>query len=173
MHDRLRERSGIECERYVVDLLASKPDELGMISARTPLCDAYTIMQTGVPHLINQIRAALDAKIWFSETEPDWGPLPMGPFECGPLLHASGAPFLLGCYAFSLELNHFDYLGHPQITDFCRGAMAHPDAPDHVRNDLELRMDFPAKELPGLYGRLVWLGEKTAARRTVHGGRYS
>jgi len=53
----------------------------------------------------------------------------------------------------------YDYLGHPSIFVYGSGVMAHPCAPDHVRNDPELRCEFPARELPGLCSRLVWLGE--------------
>ena len=53
----------------------------------------------------------------------------------------------------------YDYSGHASFFDYGCGVMAHPRAPDHVRDDPELQAEFPAKELPGLSGRLVWYGE--------------
>jgi hypothetical protein len=38
--------------------------------------------------------------------------------------------------------------------------MAHPDAPEHVRNDMDLQAEFPAKELRGLSSRMIWFGER-------------
>ena len=45
--------------------------------------------------------------------------------------------------------------------------MAHPRAPDCVRNDVELQAEFPAKDLPGLCGRLIWYGESLPAQVRV------
>src|SRR5262249_16465127 len=94
----------------------------------------------------------------FAVENPAWGPLPLGD-ECNALIQATGAMHLLGCYAFSLQLMSYDYLGHPSLHTFGCGVMAHPAAPEHVRDDLELQEEFPAKPLPGLDGRLLWFGE--------------
>jgi hypothetical protein len=59
---------------------------------------------------------------------------------------------------------NYDFRTHPSFHDFNRGVMAHPRAPEHVRNDPELRAEFPARELPGLCGRLVWFGENLPRR---------
>ena len=83
----------------------------------------------GFPHLIRDIRAALDAKVWFSEHGPDWAnPLPMGA-ECAVLFRARGPLYLLGAYAFSLQMLYFDFRTHPSFHDFGCGAMATPSAP--------------------------------------------
>jgi hypothetical protein len=63
---------------------------------------------------------------------------------------------LLGLYAFSLQLLNYNYRRHPHPHKFFSGVMAHPSAPDHVKNDLELREKFPPKRLPGLCGRMIW-----------------
>jgi hypothetical protein len=74
---------------------------------------------------------------------------------------------LLGLYAFSLQLMNYEYLGHPMLHDFCRDVMAHPRAPDHVRDDLELQEEFPARELPGLSDRMIWFSGRLHADRLI------
>ena len=155
MHSILQERCELEFERYVAEIRDSRPDHLDMITVRTPWSDGLTIMLAGIPYLIRDIRTALDAVIWFDKHGPSWaGRLPMGN-ECIALLRASGPQYLLGNYAFSLQLLNYDYLTHPQLYDFCCGATAHPSAPEHVRTD-ELLAEFPPKPLPGLSARLIW-----------------
>ena len=75
------------------------------------------------------------------------------------LYKAEGAMHILGCYALSLEAMDHDYLKHPRFYDFACGMMAHLSAPDHVRYDIDLQAEFPAKELPGLCGRMMWSGK--------------
>ena len=155
MRSLLQERCAIEFENYVAGILASKPDCCGQAGADTPW-GPWGFTQDGIPHLIRDIHAALDAKVWwFSEYGPRWGPLPMGK-ECAALFRARGPLYLLGAYAFSLQMLNFDYLRHPQPFDYFCGAMFHPNTPEHVRGDPELRAEFPAKELPGLDNRLIW-----------------
>jgi hypothetical protein len=79
-------------------------------------------------------------------------------------MQSTGAMHLLGLYACSLMMLSYDCLGHPSFQTYGCGVMAHPDAPDHVRNDPELQVEFPAKELPGLH-RMVWFGESLPARQ--------
>jgi hypothetical protein len=155
MRSLLQERCELEFEHYVAGVFASEFDSLGMACISTPY-GGQGIMRAGIPHLIRDIRAALDAKVWFSERGPRWArPLPMGQ-ECIALLQARGALHLLGLYGISLERSDFDFHAHPQLHDFGCGVMASPHAPDHVRDDPELRKEFPAKELLGLCSRLVW-----------------
>jgi hypothetical protein len=66
---------------------------------------------------------------------------------------------VLGCYSCSLQMMNYDYVGHPRFHAFACGMMAHPAAPEHVRNDPELQAEFPARPLPGLSGRMIWFGE--------------
>jgi hypothetical protein len=116
----------------------------------------WGITKAGIPHVICDVRAALDARVWFSKHGPDWAQeLPLGD-ECYLMMKASGPLHLLGRYGFSLWLLDFDYLTHPQIYEFCRGLMASPHTPEHVREDPELLAEFPPKELPGLCPRRIW-----------------
>ena len=156
----LQERCELEFERYVAGIHASKFDDLGMACVSVPWArSGWGITKAGIPHVIGDIQAALDARIWFSVHGPDWAQeLPLGD-ECYPMMEASGLLHLLGRYGFSLWLLDFDYLTHPQIYEFSCGLMASPQTPEHVREDPELLAEFPARELPGLCGRLVWFGE--------------
>ena len=101
----------------------------------------------------------------FARDAPAWAiPLPVGDEIC-PLLRSTSGPIcLLGHYACSLMMMSYDYSAHPSLSVFGCGVMAHPSAPDHVRDDPELQAEFPAKELPGLCGRLVWFGESLPVR---------
>jgi hypothetical protein len=158
MRSLLQERCEIEFVRYVSRILASKPDCCGQACADTPW-GPWGFTQAGIPHLIRDVRAALDAKVWFSEHGPDWAnPLPMGA-ECAALFRARGPLYLLGAYAFSLQMLNFDFRTHPTFHAFGCGAMALPNTPKHVRCDPELLSEFPPNPLPGLCDRLVWFGE--------------
>lgn len=168
MNDRLVERCAIEFECYVAGLHDSVPDCRGVATASVPWSHRELQFTTSeIPRLIHEIRTVMEARAWFSQTGPAWAqPLPIGD-ERSPLLRATGALFLLARYSFSLELMGYDYLGHPPFATFCAGAIAHPRAPAHVRDDLELQVEFPAKTLPGLGGSLVWFGESLPADRLI------
>jgi hypothetical protein len=87
MRSLLQERCEIEFVQYVAGVLDSEPDCLGQASADTPW-GVWGFTKAGIPHLIRDIRAAQDAKVWFSEPGPSWGqPLPMGR-ECAALFRA-------------------------------------------------------------------------------------
>jgi hypothetical protein len=122
-----------------------------------------TFTQSEIPGLIRTIREVLEARAWFATTGPTWAqPLPVDT-ECSALLKARGPMHLLGLYACSLSMLSYDYRVHPTFHAFGCGVMAHPRAPSHVRDDPDLQAEFPAKPLPGLCNRLVWLGERLPA----------
>jgi hypothetical protein len=117
---------------------------------------AVRFTQSEIPGLLREIRKVLRARALFARAAPDWAPLPVGD-EISPLLHATSGPMcLLGNYACSLMMLSYDYLRHPSFFDYGCGVMFNSRAPQHVRNDPGLQAEFPAKELPGLCGRLVW-----------------
>jgi hypothetical protein len=64
-----------------------------------------------------------------------------------------------------LEAAHNFTTAASKLVDPGCGVMAHPSAPNHVRDDPELQAEFPARALPGLCGRLVWSGERLQANR--------
>jgi hypothetical protein len=157
MHSTLEERCKAELERYAAKIYASKFDAYGQVGVDVPWFHYTAFSKAG---LIYQIGTALAARAWFAKHGPAWAPqLPLG-FEIPPLIRGGGPLHLLGRYAQSLETLGYDYITHPQLYDFGCGVMAHPDAPEHIRNDFELQAEFPAKELPGLGPRLLWFGER-------------
>jgi hypothetical protein len=161
MSDRLVQRCMLEFERYVEQLhsnLLATPG--GVAKANIPICP-YLVDYTksSIPDLVDIARAAYQARAAFAQEGPAWAqPLPIGD-EVYPIYKAEGAMHILGCYALSLEAMDHDYLKHPRFYDFACGMMAHLSAPDHVRYDIDLQAEFPAKELPGLCGRMMWSGK--------------
>jgi hypothetical protein len=115
-----------------------------------------------IPAVVRGARKAYEARAMFAVENPAWGPLPLGD-ECYPFLRATGGMYVLGYYAFSLQLLSYDYLEHPSFHSFGCGVLAHPAAPEHVRDDPELNEEFPPQPLPGLCGRLLWSGESLQA----------
>lgn len=157
MSNRLLERAAAEFEHYIIRLHAAVPDREGFAKAcvpwsRTPLRFA----QSEIPGLVREIQRVLQARAFFAQAEPAWAPLPVGD-ETTPLLRSASGPMcLLGNFACSLMMLSYDYLQHPPFFDYACGVMFNPHAPNHVRDDPELQAEFPARELPGLCGRLVW-----------------
>ena len=150
MYDSLCDRCERAFEDYVEGLSDLKPDELGMITARTPWTSAHCIFQPGIPALIDQIHAALEAQVWFARHGPCWAqPLPLAMKEISSMLRGGGPHFHLASYAFSLHALDYDYMVHPMLYEFCRGVMASPAAPDRVRDDPELRQDYPPSRCRG------------------------
>ena len=79
---------------------------------------------------------------------------------------ALGNPVLVGEFCLVMMAG-YDYAGHASFHAYGCGVMAHPRAPDCVRDDVDLQAEFPAKELPGLSGRLIWYGESLPAQVRV------
>jgi hypothetical protein len=169
MSDRLRERCAIEFESYVAGLSNSVPDCHGICEARVPWSyDKVQFRKSEAPRLIIEVGRLLLARAWFLTTGPAWAqPLPLGDSEWMPLMQRRGAMYLLGAYACSLQYSNYDYLEHPSFHAFGCGVMAHPHAPDHVRDDPELQAEFPAQPLPGLCDRLTWFGERVPTDRLI------
>jgi len=88
----------------------------------------------------------------FAIEGPPWAqPLPISWNDCCRLAHerGDGQMQLLGQFASSLLGDKWDP-AHPSFDRFCRGLMAEPGSPAHLRNDPELRRRYPPKRLPGL-----------------------
>ena len=148
----LEERCELEFERYVAglhqdhDYYAPVPWYHGGIRFR----------QSDIPWLKSRIRAALEARLWFSKNGPGWAQrLPLSLEECLSRMQSSPG-ILLAHYSSSLWRQDYDYRRHPLFDDYCRGVLAHPDCPDFLREDPDLRCEFPPKSLPGIGGDLYW-----------------
>jgi hypothetical protein len=164
MYDQTTERVLERCRIEFADKVASVHNRLSVgcrtAKASFPIAPYEVVYERrDIPWLIHEFRKAFEAKAAFAIGGPAWGqPLPLGE-ECYPLLKAKGPLHLVGLFAFSLQLLDYDYQTHPQFFDYAAGVMAHPAAPADVKGDPELMAEFPAKELPGLGGRMMWLGE--------------
>ena len=135
---------------YVVGLHNSVPGRDGVAEASVPWSrSGAQFTRNEIPYLIHQIHTVLRARAWHAVKGPAWAqPLPVGD-EISPLLGATGAMCLLGNYSCSLMMMSYDYLGHPSFFDYGCGVMAHPHAPDHIRDDPELRCEFPPRNCRG------------------------
>jgi hypothetical protein len=102
-----------------------------------------------VPKLKRLVRAAEHARAWFSKHGPSWAqPLPLSEIErIGFFISDSSPLHFVGMYALSLQGRDYDCLGHPQLFDYCRAVMADPRTAEYLREDRELRAEFPAKPL--------------------------
>ena len=167
MSDRILERTAILLERYIADI--STPDDCGIVEALVPGSHRPVYLsKSEVPQLICETRNILQAQAFHARHAPRWAiPLPVGD-EISPLLRSSSGPLcLLAHYSCSLRMADYNYTAHPSLSTFGCGVMAHPKAPDHIRDDPELQAEFPAKELPGLSAQLIWSGADLPRRVRV------
>src|SRR5262245_1479443 len=76
---------------------------------------------------------------------------------------------LLGHYASSLMMLGWDYQTHPPFHVYVGGVMAYEHTPGYLRNDADLRHEFPPRPLEGLDQALGWrtLEEITQLRQTL------
>ena len=96
-------------------------------------------------------RRALIAKVRFITDGPEWAqPLPTSWNVICALRGVGGRMELLGNYAASLLGCKWDYDTHGSFHGFCCGMMAERSVPSRLRNDPELRKEFPPKKLEGL-----------------------
>jgi hypothetical protein len=159
MSDRVFARASIELEHFVTGINSSVPARNGVAEAAVPWSRNHVrFRQNQIPDLKRQTMNVLLSRALFVDDAPDWAPLPVGD-EIPPLLGTTGPMHLLGLYAASLKAAGYNFLQHPTFNVFGCGVMAHPCAPGHVRNDQELRCEFPARELPGLCCELIWHGQ--------------
>jgi hypothetical protein len=111
-------------------------------------------------------RRALAAQAWFQLTGPAWAqPLPLSYEDRQQLLvkEDSNRMELFWHYAESLAHTLWDYRTHPPFQKFGQGVMAHPAAPDHLREDPELLQEFPPAPLVGLSEELGWYSPEMLA----------
>jgi hypothetical protein len=95
-------------------------------------------------------RRASAARERFKTDGPPWAqPLPTSWDDCCKLARVGGRMELLGHYASSLLGSKWDET-QPPFDVFCRGVMADRTTPAYLRNDPELRREFPPKPLEGL-----------------------
>ena len=114
--------------------------------------------------------AALAACEWHRRCAPIWA-LPL-PVHCDELDHIlnSPPPRQLLLQKFACSMRHYDWdLRHPPLPNWARTVMAYKDAPDKIREDDDLRAEFPPRKLcellgPGTTDPLHWLSPEMQAR---------
>jgi hypothetical protein len=161
MRDDLVERCAREFENHIRGLFENPriiPGSLAL--AEIPVIGGLYLAdhECLIPILLPQICAALCARERFRQDAPDWAPiLPLRSEDCEVLELADDHRLcLVGLYGSSLRDAFWD-LQHPPFATFASGLLAYEHTPDELRNDRELRREFPPRKLKGLCdGRLDW-----------------
>jgi hypothetical protein len=109
------------------------------------------------PHYKRMMVAALSARKKFRETGPLWAPeLPLASSEYEKMIRDKDSRIaLVGFFANSLACANWSKF-HPLFYVYAAGAMECPDTPEHIRNDPQLRKEFPLCELQELDENLCW-----------------
>jgi hypothetical protein len=171
---RERENSLSELESHIRGLFANPRILPGTYAlAETPVIgDKYIVDQIEfmLPTLLPRIVGALCSRERFRVDVPWAPPLPLRSEEIELLKDADDHRLnLVGLFADSLEGENWDYQLHPRFNDYASGLMAYRHTPADLRNDRELRQEFPPRRLKGLCdGRLDWRNpERLASERHV------
>jgi hypothetical protein len=113
------------------------------------------------PHIAKlkrEVRNAISAIKWHKEHAPPWAvPLLVNDAELDvDYSNLSPPEQLVRYFGSSMRNLEFDITVHPTFPIWTAGVLAHPDTPDEIRNDRELRAQFSPKALPGLDWGLCW-----------------
>jgi hypothetical protein len=107
---------------------------------------------------------ALLAREWFAWNRPPDAPtLPLCYSE-REALKVGGLRHIVAWYARSLEGRGYNVEEHPSFYDYACGVMVSEQTLDFVKNDPELRKQFPPRPLKGLGPGLCWHPPEAAAR---------
>ena len=153
-----------ESEKYVAELFEQEETQVLLRGERlghAPIIGTlFSVWDE--PHIANlkqQIWRALGAQKWHERHAPPWAvPLRVSHAELDGIdYYDLSAPQQLRYYfEKSLQNLEWNFWVHPTFPIWAAGALAHPDAPDEIRNDRELRAQFLPKALPGLDWGLYW-----------------
>jgi hypothetical protein len=165
-----RSRLAKSCERGFEALIERLFDHPRIVPGTKALAEVPVIggvYIVGEEHymrsFVPKIAAALVARERFRE---DWaGELPVHEDLCMRMQH-DGCPraALLGYYGYSLLEQAYDYDAHPKLDTYISGLMAHPHTPVRIRNDCELKAEFPPQELEWLTDEfMLWRTEEQFA----------
>jgi hypothetical protein len=168
MADRLQEACADALERFAEGIF-NNPRRLSPVSAEIPVIGGRYFPSLGdeqVLLLLPRICAALCARKRFRWDAPLWAPVLPLTWEACQELEDDDDPRLnlVGLFGGSLRGTGWDYDGHPPFAAFVAGIMAYEHAPAEIRNDPDLRQEFPARELEGLCdGHLYWRSQEMIA----------
>jgi len=124
--------------------------------ALTPYIEEPFPIQDETLFLEQTVCRALIARAAFRETAPHWAPeLPLSGVECEKMIRSKNNGIaLVGYYGRSWACANWG--PHLSFHDFCCGAMACEHTPEHIRNDLELQLEFIPCKLAGFDKVLCW-----------------
>ena len=153
-----------ESEKYVAELFEQEETQVLLRGERlghAPIIGTLFSVwdEPDIANLKQQVWRALGAQKWHERHAPPWAvPLRVSHAELDEIDYWNLSPPQQLRYYFeiSLQNSRWNFWVHPIFPIYAGGAMAHPDAPDEIRNDRELRAQFRAKALPGLDWGLCW-----------------
>src|SRR5262245_14635615 len=144
-----------QLEQHVIDMLEArrlKAIATGEEFIRMPYTEElFSIRRESLfPLFKDTVCRALTGRASFRETAPPWAPdLPVSSAEWEKMIGSkSNGIALVGYFGRSWACANWGI--HPPFRDYACGLMACEHTPEHLRNDLQLRQEFPQRELPGL-----------------------
>jgi hypothetical protein len=117
------------------------------------------------PQKMEAVRA-LRAREWFAANGPaDAPPLPLSHDEIESARNARGLAGVIGFYARSLSREgygrrSFEVETHPSFYDFACGLMATDTSLWGIERDVQLKLRFPPRPLPGMTPGAYWVSAK-------------
>jgi hypothetical protein len=157
MDEKLLQLYDDEFEQRVTELFDR---EVGQALLREPPFGRAPILETvfdpadeaAVGRLKRRICAARAASIWHRETAPPWArDLPVSESDFSKRLNElAPRQQLLQFFGYSVRAFGWVYKPHPSFPIYARGFMSYDFAPEELRNDPDLRKEFPPRPLAGL-----------------------
>jgi hypothetical protein len=148
-------------EQHVAGLfeaVRAKAEAAGEKYACTPLTDElFSVRHEAVlPYLERQVCRALAHRQSFRETAPHWSPeLPLSSAEYEKMIGSKSCQIaVVGFFGRSLATANWGT--HLNFRDYVCGLMACEYTPPCIRLDVELRLEFPPREIIGFDRNLCW-----------------
>src|SRR5262249_45807834 len=140
-------------ERHVVGLfdeVRQKANAAGEEFCRTPYTEELFSVRCESLFFEQMVCRALAARELFRETAPHWSPeLPLNAAEWEKMISGKSNEIAVVGY-FGRSWACANWGPHPTFRDYVCGLMACEFTPSHIRDDSELRKEYPPRELPGL-----------------------
>jgi len=140
----------------LLDEVRQKAEAAGEKYAYAPYTEEPFSIEDQSLFLEQTVCCALAARAAFDETAPHWAPeLPISSADCEKMIRGKSSKIaLVGFYGRSLACANWGR--HLSFYDFVCGLLGSEFAPERIRNDLEVQLEFPARKLPGFDKALCW-----------------
>jgi len=164
MHDRLKKHCEAALENFVAGLFADAAALPGADnfftapSLQVPVIGGITFIAGWDPPCLRQrVIRAIMTREKFRRAMPTWPELPLYDADCEAMRNADNVRLnVLGYYRGSLHGEGWDHR-HPRFVRFVGALLASERTPDEIRNDVDLRRQFPPCEVDGFDDEsLVW-----------------